>query len=1251
MRFTTAVVVLCTCACITYAQRTDDGWRTLAANDHAAARTAFLRTTSTDPTNALAWFGASLEAELRNDEDGAWRSMMYALNSVDSLHPYLYSVLASETFRTASVRRREEVASILTKVIDAPDPTGVLWASAVHRLGHADASRERISSARSWYGRLGAIQTWRMVGPFDNISNSGHNRRFEPEEVDDPSAVYASAEGGELRWITPPEQRLDGWIDMTYFAPRPEGQYYAVVYVKSKSQQRVQFRLGTSGSFKLFLNDTVIREDQHELNNDVDSYITEATLAAGWNKVMVKVGASRIDACNFLLRLTTPDGLPVGGLEYTTVPQTYTAVAPAPRALAHPFTSFFQRRISQQPTVLLNYLLLADVFLHNDQADSALAVVRASRNVAADCILSHMRSMIAYARTEQKSARESTLEHIMALNPNSAFSAGQRFSRALEQEKLDEAERALIEYRTYDSTSRLSFDHRISLAIARKQYDDVSTLVNQARQKYPDNTTYAIIAANIADGTKSKKPSAIDILNEHIAFTASFEVLSALSSQYLKESNIAKALECYERKMRMLPVGCGIYSQLSDLHMSRKDWNSALTAINSAITISPRIPQYWKTRGLILQNMNQTDSAIASYKVCLAIDPASFDSRDAIRRLQGKPHPLTYMPQVNLDSLVRNSPSARDYPGESLITVYEGENDVMYDGSRGEYVYEALMRVLTPDGIDDVTSLPISSDVTIEKAVVRKPSGREIPADKGPDALVFTGLEPGDFVYYKMRGTSFVRGRLGKQYTRRFSLSFANGPCKHARFALLTPPDMPFSWVGHGLETEMQTSKTPAGDLYVWETRDEPRIAIEDDMPEFEDVQKQVDVSTLTSWEEIITWYDDVSRSATESTYELRTVVDSLLPRSGQHSRDEIIAAVYSYITREIRYSYVPFRQSGYVPQHSRTVLNTRIGDCKDVAMLCIAMLKERGIPAYPVLVNTETSLFARRPMPGVVFDHVIVMIPGDPMPLFLDLTADGIPIGNVPYADRNAFALVIRRGLREPMYLTKMYFRPNVLELDTKISIDADNNARITQMTRETGASTASYRRAWRNISTDKIEQSITEMLSELFPNVELESYEHADLATNDSTFWYSATFTVPNFLAEAGDFLIARVPWERPFRPMSSLSYKTRQHPMSFTSGYDSTSEVVTISVPSGYVVSERDGNAQVNCRQFAYNRTTTSGSDALTLRRTSGHNADIVRVEEYAEFKEHYNRAVKEDRRSILFMPRGTKVTVPSTRKKKK
>lgn len=1250
MRFTTTLLAVLSCTCILTAQSADDGWKSLITNEFSDARTAFARATTSNPRNARAWFGKSFEEAYRNDDDAAWQSLAQALRSVDTLPPYLYAVISSDPFRRAIARRHPDAVEILRNAVNRPDATGVLWATAIQRLGDYESEREQISEAIQLFSRLGAITTWRIVGPFDNISNSGHLRRFPPEDEDDPNGIYASAEGGELRWITPPAQRRDGWIDMTYFTPRVEGQYYAVVYVKSASQQRVQLRLGTSGSFKLFLNDTVVREDHSELNNDIDTYITECTLAQGWNKVLVKLGASRISACNFLLRVTSSNGMPVDGLEYSTAPQSVKAVAPSARPIAHPFTTFFQQRVAQNPDDLLNYLLLADVFLHNDQSDSALAVMRAARPIAPDCILSHLRSMVAYARTDQKSARESTLEHIIALMPRSAYATSQRFTRAIEQEKLDDAERELTEYRMYDTTSKTYFDHCIALALARKEYDEVSALVARARARYPEIPLYALIAANIAESMSDPAESAIDILTSHLTYNTSFAGLDALATLYLKKSDVTKAVACYDRQFIQVPVGCGLQAKVADLYMSRKEWSRALTRINEALALSPMIPSFWMTRGVIYQNMSIADSAVASYRRCLAIDPSNFEAREAIRRMLGKPHPFTYMPSVNIDSLIREAPSSRDYPGESIVTIYEASNDVVYDGSRGEYMYESLARVLTPDGIDDATSIPIPSNVTVEKAVVRKPNGREIPADQGPNQLVFTGLEPGDFVYYRLRSQVVTRGRLGRHYERSFALSFATSPAKHVRFALLTPPDMPFSWIGHGLESEMVASRNSYGDLYVWETKNEPRISMEDDMPEITDVQKQLDISTINSWEEIISWYDDVSRSATESTYELRSVVDSILPRSKAFTRNEIIEAVYTYITREIRYSYVPFRQSGYIPQHSRTVLNTRIGDCKDVAMLCIAMLKERGIPAYPVLVNTETSIFARRPMPGMVFDHVIVMIPGDPMPTFLDLTAEGVPIGSVPYADRNAFALVVRRGLREPMYLTKMYFRPNVLEMETTITVDADNNARITQLTRETGSSTAAYRRAWRNTSSEKISQSITEMLSELYPNVELESYEHAELTTLDSTFWYKATFTVPNFLAEAGDFLIARVPWEQPYTPLSALSYPTRQHPMSFTSGYDSTSEVITMNIPTGYVVSERDGNAQLDCQQFSYRRTSTAAKDALVLQRSSAHKYDVVSPEAYAEFKERYNRAVKEDRRSILFMPRGTKVTVPTKRKQK-
>ena len=43
---------------------------------------------------------------------------------------------------------------------------------------------------------------------------------------------------------------------------------------------------------------------------------------------------------------------------------------------------------------------------------------------------------------------------------------------------------------------------------------------------------------------------------------------------------------------------------------------------------------------------------------------------------------------------------------------------------------------------------------------------------------------------------------------------------------------------------------------------------------------------------------------------------------------------IYNYIVNDIRYSSISFRQSGLIPQKASSVINTKLGDCKDVSTL-----------------------------------------------------------------------------------------------------------------------------------------------------------------------------------------------------------------------------------------------------------------------------------------------------------------------------
>src|SRR6185436_7664790 len=81
---------------------------------------------------------------------------------------------------------------------------------------------------------------------------------------------------------------------------------------------------------------------------------------------------------------------------------------------------------------------------------------------------------------------------------------------------------------------------------------------------------------------------------------------------------------------------------------------------------------------------------------------------------------------------------------------------------------------------------------------------------------------------------------------------------------------------------------------------------------------------------------------------------------------------IYDYVVKEIRYSSVDFRQSGLIPQSTANTLNSRIGDCKDVSTLFIAMCREVGLDAKLTLVCTNDNGSNFLFMPTVDFNHCI---------------------------------------------------------------------------------------------------------------------------------------------------------------------------------------------------------------------------------------------------------------------------------------
>ena len=270
---------------------------------------------------------------------------------------------------------------------------------------------------------------------------------------------------------------------------------------------------------------------------------------------------------------------------------------------------------------------------------------------------------------------------------------------------------------------------------------------------------------------------------------------------------------------------------------------------------------------------------------------------------------------------------------------------------------------------------------------------------------------------------------------------------------------------------------------------------------------------------------------------------------------------------------------------------------------------------------------------------------------LFADLTAAHVPMGSLPFGDVDAFALVIRQGSRAPMRLLRRNLIPSNAITTTNIVLRPDASAQITQEFQNSGSLTQLYRSAWADRPRKDLEKSLKESLSEDFSDIKLESFDIQHLDDLFPTISYTMQYTVPNYVTEAGDFLIMKLPWIGDFQPNAALSYDKRVYPYEYGRMQDTITETISITMPAGYIASNLAKPLVKSTSHIHYELSADVQGNVITLHRKSSFKKDFVSPEEYLDFKASYNEVVKADRQALLLMPKGTivKKVVPAGSKK--
>lgn len=392
-------------------------------------------------------------------------------------------------------------------------------------------------------------------------------------------------------------------------------------------------------------------------------------------------------------------------------------------------------------------------------------------------------------------------------------------------------------------------------------------------------------------------------------------------------------------------------------------------------------------------------------------------------------------PSVDADTIYRLTVDSTDYPENSTaLLLDDGIIRVEADGRSSE-TYRSITQILKSDAVDDYSEYTFGWDADRESfrvnwARVVRPDGtvvsekpiheQEFDVPVSEEAPVYThrkqirlslaGVAPGMIVDVSTTRETLKPEHRGDYYTGWIINTVR--PTRRSRFILDLPASVKPLLVERNLHIKRQETVAAGRRVYEWYQADVARIVPEAFAAvDSSDVVESIGMALPIAWDSVAKWYDGLAQDRYRLTPEIRAKEAEVLQDA--HSRADTLEALYRWVAQDFRYVSLSLGEGGYVPRAPEEVFRTGAGDCKDKATFFVALARDAGYDADPVLVASGGSIDPA--LPSIQqFDHMIAsVVRPDGGRDYLELTSSLAPYGALMPSYQNAFAVLIHRDGR----------------------------------------------------------------------------------------------------------------------------------------------------------------------------------------------------------------------------------------------
>lgn len=388
----------------------------------------------------------------------------------------------------------------------------------------------------------------------------------------------------------------------------------------------------------------------------------------------------------------------------------------------------------------------------------------------------------------------------------------------------------------------------------------------------------------------------------------------------------------------------------------------------------------------------------------------------------------------------------------------------------------------------------------------------------------FPELKPNDTIEFRIETKSmkpypedaFFETSFTKDYGCLLDTSFFVEFPKGRKVNYLTP--------GHNGLVKPRITQNDGKSEYFWQFFNVKPIEDEEAMPSLQELSSKVMVSSFMTWDDVGKFFNMLASPHLKLSGSLKEKLDQVI---GDATGEERLGRIFSWICKDKDIIDLSFAMGGYDFYDVSDVYNEKIISGRDFAVLLLAVLREKNIEAYPVLVNSMNMGGFDKGFPSIQqFDDILVLVNLGDKSIWIEPSDFAGTIGQLSSGMQGRSALVVKNDKTDLIKTPCDGFQENREEVRSEAKLNEDGSLEGVMKIKEAGAHKIEWLRMFGSINEKDKPNLARILISQIDPLALLIDYNFRDNALLPGAFTLKTHFRVSNFVNKTDNMWDLKLP-----------------------------------------------------------------------------------------------------------------------------